>query len=175
MPCWAEVGQHFQAEAPRLSVLPGFFLYGSVVVLLLRAPRVAGKRLRLTCRMAGIAGPLPLLVLFPAMRFGLLLASGDPPARTRLIASSTQERATLVYQAGFVGRDYTEVRLKQPGCCQHTRVFWHSGPGDFTDPQVEWIGANRLRIRYHTRPGDPQYCAGEPGRIHIDCEAVPWQ
>jgi hypothetical protein len=174
MPCWADVWQHLRDDAPLISMLLALFVYGSVVALLLWAPRVPGKRLRLTCRIVGIAGLLPLLVLLPPMLFGLFLASGDPPVRTRVIASPTQEQATLVYHAGFLGRDYTEVKLKQPGCCQHTRVFSHSGPSEFTDPQVEWVGANHLRIRYHTRPGDPQFCAGELGRIHIDCEAVRW-
>jgi hypothetical protein len=157
-----------------IGALVGLCAYGTGVIYLLWAPRVRGKKLRLALRITGVVALLPLLISLPATLLGVFLASGNPPAQTRVVVSPRGDQATLIYHAGFLGRDYTEVRLKRSGHCQHVQVFWHSGPSWFVDPQIRWVDDTHLEIQYHTRADDPHYCAGTSNRIRIECEGTPW-
>ena len=174
LPCLPDIWQHIRDDAPAIGLLAGLCIYGAGVIYLLWSPRVQRKKLRLALRITGALALLPLLVALPAMLFGLLLASGNPPAQTRTILSPNGKQAELTYQAGFLGRDYTEVTVKEPGCCRQVRVFWHSGPSDFVDPRVRWTDDTHLVIQYHTRADDPRDCAATLNRIRIECEGTPW-
>lgn len=103
---------------PRVGVIASFIIYP-----LLWAPKMKTKWVRVSSRVIGGLGAVPLVVLVPAMILGLALASDDPSTRTRSVRSTDGQEAILIYAAGFLGRDYTEVRMTRPGCCRHTRVF----------------------------------------------------
>jgi hypothetical protein len=117
---------------------------------------------------------VPLVVVIPGILLGLALNAGNPSAKTRVIKSSDVQEAKLSYSAGFLGRDYTEVTLKHPGCCWHITVFSHNGPSWFDDVKVEWLDNRHLHITYHARPGDPQHCEGKVGEVMITCTSSPW-
>jgi hypothetical protein len=96
-----------------------------------------------------------------------------PPAQMRTVRSAGGDEVRLSYEAGFFGRDYTEVTLKGPTCCQHTVVFWHQGPSWFDDPKLEWLDNQHLQISYHSRPDDPQHCDQHLRDITIVCKPSP--
>jgi hypothetical protein len=122
----------------------------------------------------GVVAGVPLVFVLSTVLFGLLLASGNPRTRSRSVWSADEQEAKLSYDGGFLGRDYTEVRLKRTGCCRHVVVFWHSGPSEFDDPKIEWLDNRHLRITYHTRRDDPQHCEQKMGDIAVACISSPW-
>lgn len=146
--------------------------YIAFIGLLIWAPRLRKRWQRITSRVIGGLGAAPLVVALPTVLFGMALASGNPPTKSRVVKSPDGEEATLNYSAGFLGRDYTEVTLKRSGCCRHIPVFSHNGPSSFEDPQIEWVDNKHLRITFHTRPDDPQHCEQHVGDTVITCTAV---
>jgi hypothetical protein len=174
VPCWPDVWEKFKNHLPMLGVYSSLLAYVAVVALLLWAPNVRKRWLLITSRVLGAAAVIPGVIALPAVPFGVLLISGDPAPQTRTIQSPDGQQALLIYQAGFLGRDHTEVRLKHTGCCRHEIVFWHAGPSGFDDPKIEWLDNRHLRIMYHTRPDDPQHCEQRVGDIAISCTSSPW-
>ena len=157
-----------------IGVLALLVVYAGLVSLLLWAPRLRKRWMRITSRVLGAAGLVPLVVIILGIFFGLALNAGNPSAKTRVIKSSDGQEAKLSYSAGFLGRDYTEVTLKHTGCCRHIAVFSHSGPSWFDDPKLEWLDNHNLHISYHARPGDPQHCEDKVGEVIITCASSPW-
>ena len=174
MPCWPDASEHVQRISAIIRGLAPPLAYIAVVAFLLWAPAVRRAGLRMAFRILGAVGVVPLIVALPAALFGVALHLGDPPAQVRLVRSADGQEATLRYDSGFLGRDYTEVTLKQPDSCRHTTVFYHFGPSEFSDPKLEWASNQVLRIRYHTRSGDPDYCETRVENTKIVCEASLW-
>lgn len=174
MPCWPDLWEHLKGFLPLVGLVASLFAYSALVALLLWAPRLRKRWQRVTSRVLGAAGAGPLLIALPALLLGFALSLGDPPAQTRIVQSLDGRQAKLSYQAGFLGRDYTEVIMKRADCCRHTAVFWHAGPSFFDDPKIEWLDNHHLSITYRTRPGDLQHCERQMGDIAILCVPVPW-
>lgn len=174
MPCWPDLWEHIKRLLPEIGLAAGLLAYIALVVFLLWAPKIRQRWVRITLRIFGAAAIIPLIAFLPALLFGVLLASGNPPPQIQTIQSANGQQARLRYQAGFLGRDNTEVSIRHSGCCRHTSVFWHAGPSDFDDPKIEWIDNHHLHITYHTRQGDPQHCEKQSGDISIVCTALPW-
>jgi hypothetical protein len=171
MPCWPEVWDYARRVLP---LLGGVVAYVAVLGFLLWAPVIHRRWLRNTLRLLGVLGLIPAGLVF----FALLLTGGLPgqgvPEEKRIIQSPDGQVATLIYQAGFLGRDHTEVTLKRAGCCRHIRVFWHAGPSTFHDPKVDWPDNRHLRIVYHARVGDADQCESHLADIAIVCKAEDW-
>jgi len=174
IPCGPDVWQFLKSGLPSLAVYASVAAYAALVALLLWAPRVRKRSAILACRIAAAVLTLPLAVATPVIGFGLLLASGDPPAQTRTAISPRGNEATLRYQAGFLGRDYTEVLLKSRNGCRHVRVLSHAGPSWFDDPKIEWIDDHHLHLTYHARRDDPQRCERQVDDVVVNCSASPW-
>jgi hypothetical protein len=173
VPCWSDLWQHFKNLLPLVGVIASIVLYIALTAFLLWAPRLRARWKRITSRILGGVCLAPLVVALPAIILALALGSGDPPAQTRTVRSSNGEEARLSYQAGFLGRDHTEITLKRSGCCQHTVVFWHQGPSWFDDPKIDWLDNQHLRISYHARLNDPQHCEHQLEDITIVCTSMP--
>jgi hypothetical protein len=174
MPCWPDVWESVKSYLPMLGVLSSLLAYVAVVALLLWAPRIRKRWMLIASRILGVAAGVPLIIAISSVLFGLLLASGNPPTRTRIVQSADGEQAKLSYDADFLGRDHTEISVKHTGCCRHIVVFWHAGPSWFDDPKIEWLANRHLRLTYHARPGDPQHCEQQVGDIAIACIFSPW-
>jgi hypothetical protein len=172
MPCWPDLWERLKESSQWVRVLAVPLLYTGLVVLLLWAPKVRRRKLRVATRALGAVAALPVLVILPASLFGRLLASGNPPTESRVFDLVSGPQAKLSYNAGFLGRDYTEVTLKQPGCCRHVKVFWHMGPTTLDDTKVRWLDRQHLRITYHARTGDPAHCEQRVGEVSITCTAL---
>ncbi len=174
MPCWPDIWHHFKRLLPMLVVLVAVFGYASLVALLLWAPKLRQRWLRITSRILGFAGVVLLLIILFPMLLGFMFAMGNPPTQSRTVQSRGGQQATLKYDGGFLGRDYTEVTLKKEGCCQHVPIFWHSGPSWFDDVKIEWLDETHLRLTYHVREGDPQHCEQRVRDTMVLCTSLPW-
>ena len=174
MPCWPDIWDRARQELPIMEAYGSLLAYVGLTALLLWAPRVQSPRLKQTLRVVGAVTAASLLLIIPAFLFGVALASGNPPAKTRVVTSPSGNQATLIYYAGFLGRDYTEVKLKRVGCCQHRSVFWHSGPSWFDDPQIKWLDNNHLAVVFHSRPEDPSHCEQHLAEVAISCTKLAW-
>jgi hypothetical protein len=172
--CWPDVWDHVKSFLPVLGVLSSLLACVTVVVFLLWAPKTRKRWLLITSRIIGAAGAVPLGFVLIAVLFAVLLNSGNPPTRTRIVQSPDGQQAKLSYDAGFLGRDSTTVTVKHAGCCRHTVVFWHEGPSWLDDPKIEWLDNRHLRISYHTRPDDPQHCEQQVWNIAVVCISSPW-
>jgi hypothetical protein len=174
VPCWPDIWEQTKRNLPIFAIYGSVICYLALVVLLLWAPKIKKRSLRIISRAIGVVAVVPGVVLLPAFFLGAALASGDPPPKTLIVRSNDGKEAELIYRGGFLGRDNTEIRLKQPGCCRHTTVFSHAGPSYFDDPKLNWLDNRHLVIAYHTRADDPQTCRHELADIVIMCEAIPW-
>jgi hypothetical protein len=174
VPCWPDVWNHIKLELPQVAFFASAIGYLALMVLLLWAPKLRRRWLRITSRVLGVVATVPLIVLGPAFLLGLMLASGNPPTVNRTVRSQSGQEARVSYNAGFLGRDYTEVTLKSPSCCRHTRIFWHAGPSFSEDVKVDWVDSQHLHLTYHARSTDPIHCEQRYGEITIECTTLGW-
>lgn len=173
VPCWPDIWELIRQEIPRLGLFALAIAYLALVVLLLWAPKLRKRWLRIASRVLGAAAAVLSTIVLPALLFGLFLASGNPPPVYRTVRSPNGQEARVRYNGGFLGRDYTEVALKSSNCCRHTTVFWHSGPSSLEDVQIEWVDNEHLHLTYHARPTDPVGCEGKVGEFTIVCTSLP--
>ncbi len=171
VPCWPDIWEYARRALPFWG---GLAAYVALVVFLLWAPLIHGRWLRNASRGLGVVGLIPGGLLFLALLMTGSLPGQGLPEEKRTIQSADGEVATLNYQAGFPGRDHTEVTLKRKGCCQHNGVFWHGAPSTFDDPKVDWLDTRHLRIVYHARVGDLDHCESHLADIAIVCKAESW-
>lgn len=172
VPCWPDVWEHTQRV---LAFWGGAAAYVALLVFLLWAPVIHRRSLRNTSRLLGVLGLISGgLIVFALLMTGGLPGQGVPEER-RIIQSADGQVATLIYQAGFLGRDITEVTLKRNGCCQNVTVFSHFGTSGVDDPKVEWLDNRHLRIAYHARLSDgADKCETHLVDITIVCQAEIW-
>jgi|SRR5580700_5788033 hypothetical protein len=113
MPCWPDLWGRILGLA-----VPGLVLV--VIVLLLWAPAIKLRWLRILLRTVGGAATLFVLV---AASIGLLL-SGYPKPEYLILDSPTElNRATLIYESGFLGRDFSSVELTNKGFCKQFTAY----------------------------------------------------
>jgi hypothetical protein len=174
VPCWPDLWERARHLLPLLGVLASLVAYIAVVALLLWAPKLRKRWQLITSRILGGVMASPLVVALPAILLGLALAGGNPPTQTRIVRSSDGQEANLSYDAGFLGRDYTEISLKRTGCCRHIVVFWHNGPSWFDDAKIEWLDNRHLHLTYHARENDPQHCEHQVKDVTIVCTSLPF-
>jgi len=169
LPCWPDLWLHLKNAFPLLGAA---VLYLALSVFLLWAPKLRTRWKRITSRVIGVLCLAPFLVVLSATLLGLALGD-SPSAQTKTVRSQNGQEARLKYEAGFLGRDYSEITLKRAGCCQHNVVFWHQGPSWFDDPKMDWLDNQHLKISYHARVADRQYCDHQVKDIIVDCESLP--
>jgi hypothetical protein len=172
MPCWPDIWDWIEHALPLLGDFALLLLYSALVVLLLWAPTVRRRQLRISFRVLGAIGLVPLAFVLVMLFVGIALNWSDP--EIRVTKSMDGHQATLSYKAGFLGRDYTEITLQQPNCCRHTTVFYHFGPSSLEDTKLEWLDNRHLQITYHTRPDDLQHCDKQVGPVSVACSPQPW-
>ena len=172
--CWPDIWLHVKRLLPMLATLAVVLGYALLVALLLWAPKIQKRWLLITSRVLGAVGLALFLVALVPMFLGSMFVAGNPPRQSRIVLSKEGQQATVNYDAGFLGRDYTEVTLKKAGCCRHIPVFSHSGPSELNDMTVQWIDENHLHLTYHMRPGDLNHCEPIAEQINIVCTPLPW-
>jgi hypothetical protein len=80
-------------------------------------------------------------------------------------------RATVRYQAGFLGRDYTTVKVTKTDCCTHHMAYECAGPAEPNSTILSWIDDSHLQIEYRADPGLlHQHCETHVEKITIVCK-----
>ena len=163
MPCWPDLW----SRIIELRWLAGPVLFLVVIALMLWAPAIRRRWLRILLRSVG--GAAAFFVLF-ILSFGLLLNSGAPKPQYRTLKSPNGlHQATLMYSAGFLGRDFSSVTLTNNGCCKHFTVYEYEGPSDLTGTAMVWLDDSHLQIQYHTDHDRYQHCETRVSDIIISC------
>jgi hypothetical protein len=103
--------------------------------------------------------------------FGLLLNSGAPKPEYRTVKSPNGlNEVTLMYSAGFLGRDFTSIQLKSNKCCKHFTVYVYEGPSGLTGTGMVWLDDSHVQIQYHTDHNRYQHCESLVAGITIFCK-----
>ncbi len=163
MPCWPDLwsrilGLRWMAE-------PALVL--AVIVLLIWTPAVKWRWLRIVLRVFGGTAALFVLV---TVGLGMALNSGNPKPQYRTVTSPNGSHdATLTYQAGFLGRDFSSVKITKKGCCQHFTAYEYAGPSDLTSTTVVWVDDSHLRIEFRADPDRYQHCESHVADVTIIC------
>ena len=156
MPCWPDLWDRILGLA-----LPGLVLV--IVVLLLWAPAIKWRWLRILLRIVGGAAALFVLV---AASIGLLLCCSAKPQYRTLDSPTGLRRATLKYESGFLGRDFSSVEITKKGFCKHFTAYEYDGPSDLTSTTLIWLDDSHLQIQYHADRSRYQHCET---RVAVTC------
>lgn len=167
MPCWPDVWSRLVLfrwlAAPLLIIV--------VIVFMLWAPKIKWLWLRVASRIVGGAAALFVLAV---IGLALLLSSGNPKPQFRVSESPTgRHKATLTYQAGFLGRDSSLVTVVSKGCCQHFRAYEYAGPSDINSTKMIWLDDSHLEIQYYLDPRRYQHCEKSIPSVTIICSPKP--
>lgn len=154
MPCWPDIWEYVSSRSQLLGTFAALVAYLGLIVVLLWAPKLRHRWLIFGSRILGALAFLPFIVILPSLLLIFVAVRATPPAESRLFTSPDGHQAELRYHAGFLGRDYTQVTLKHPDCCQHKVVFWDAGPSSFDATTVRWLDKTRqATLRLRARPG----------------------
>jgi hypothetical protein len=138
-----------------------------VIVLMLWAPRVKRRWLKMLLR---IGGGLAASFLVVVIGFGILLTWGDPKPQYQTISSPNGlHRATLMYQAGFLGRDDSMVEITAKNSCKRFTAYVYEGPSSMTSTAVTWVDDSHLQISYHLDRDRYQHCEAQVADVSVAC------
>ncbi len=163
MPCWPDVWNRIAGL--RSLAEPAIVLI--VIALLLLAPGVKWRWLRIVSRIAGALAALFVLVV---AGFAVLLNSGNPRPQHRTLNSPTGlHQATLIYEGGLLGRDSTKVELTKKGCCEHFTAYRYDGPSELSGTTLLWLDDSHLQIQYRSDRNRYQLCETKVADVTIIC------
>ena len=163
MPCWPELWSRLVGL--RWMAWPALVI--AVSVLLIWAPAIKWRWLRIILRVFGGTAALCVLVV---VGLGMALNWENPKPRYRTVTSpSGSHDATLTYEAGFLGRDFSSVEITKKGCCQHFTAYEYAGPSDLEGTTAVWVDDSHLQIEYRADPHRYQHCENRVADVTIIC------
>ena len=142
MPCWPDIWSAIWEFRWRA------FVYFPVILagLAIWAPRLRRRWLRYTVRALGICMAIPAVSL--ALMALVFETTALPPQYKTAASPNGVYQARLEYDAGFLGRDYSEVTVSKYGCCRHLPALNLQGPSSMDSIQMKWPDDHHLRIFY---------------------------
>jgi hypothetical protein len=139
----------------------------AIVVLLLWAPGVKRRWLQIVLRVVGGTAVACILIV---VAIGVAFNSGSPETQSRTVSSpSGSHHATLTYDVGFLGRDFSVVTVTKNGCCQHFAAYEYAGPSNLQSTTMLWLDETHLQIEYRADPHRYQRCSGWVADVTITC------
>lgn len=175
MPCWYDLRLDVKRYIPLALGIAGLAAYLFLTGMALWAPKLQQPWLKRASRVVGFLGLLLVVRASPLILLFWMLVSSGAPTKIRSVNSLTGDEASVRYNAGFFGRDFTDVVLKRAACCRHVEVMWHAGPSELQDMHIEWPDNRTLHLTYHARSGDAQHCEQQVSGIAITCTVLPLQ
>jgi hypothetical protein len=166
MPCWPDLWNSVFAfrwpAGPALVVV--------LIALFLWVPNIKWRWLRVLLRVTG--GAAAVFAIF-FVSFALLLNSGNTkPERRTTKSPSGLHQATVRYEAGFLGRDFSRVELTKAGSCKHFIAYEYEGPSDLTRTTVAWVDDWHLQIQYYADHERRQRCETRVADVVITCRPI---
>jgi len=142
-----------------------------VIALMLWAPRVRRYWSKVLLR---IFGGLAASFVVVVVGFVFLLSFGDPKPQYHISDSPNGlHRATLTYQAGFLGRDVSIVEIASKNKCKRYKAYVYDGPSDLTRTTVAWMDDSHLVIKYHPdHENRYQRCEKQAADVIVACVPV---
>ena len=166
MPCWPDLWNTILGL--RWFAWPALIL--AVIVLLVWAPAIRWRWLRIALRILGGSAALCILAV---IGFAVALNAGDPKPQYRAVSSPNGlHQATLTYQAGFLGRDFSSVEVTKKGCCQHFTAYEYDGPSDLDSTTLGWLDDSHLQIGYRPDPYRYQHCETRVADVIVACTSL---
>jgi len=163
MPCWP--GLWSRIVVLRWLVWPAVVL--AIIVVLIWAPGIKRRWLQIVLRVLGGAAVACILVV---VAIGVALSSGGPKTQYRTVTSpSGSHHATLTYDAGFLGRDFSVVTVTKNGGCQQFTAYEYEGPSDLQSTTMLWLDETHLRVEYRADPDRYQQCKSRVADVTITC------
>jgi hypothetical protein len=165
MPCWPDLWEAISVwlAGPRLTLL----LIVVVIVLMLWVPVIRWRWLKIVLRVVGGSAALFILAVAGG---GSLFGSGAPKPQYKVTNSPNGlHQATLMYQAGFLGRDLATVKVTRRGSCKHFTAYVYEGPSTVTRTMVTWTDDSHLQIRYYFDHDRYQRCKTQVADVSITC------
>jgi hypothetical protein len=163
MPCWPDLWNTLVEF--RWLAWPLMFVL--LAALLIWAPAIKWRWLRIVLRFVGAAMALCVLVLVVLA----ILFNWDLPAAERrtVMSPNGSHMAMLTYRAGFLGRDSSRVEITKKGCCQHFTAYLYYGPSYLDGTSLIWLDDSHLEIGYRSDPDRRQYCENHVADVAIIC------
>lgn len=166
MPCWPDLWNRIWEN--RWLAAPAMFLI--MVALMLWAPNIRRRWLLILLRVTGGVAASFFVAL---VCLGLGLAAGMPKPQYFTVRSPRAlHQATLMYQAGFLGRDFSRVQVTKTGCCEHFTAYEYAGPSDLRSTRVIWLDDSHLQIQYFADANRRQHCETRVADVLITCTAL---
>jgi hypothetical protein len=163
MPCWP--GLWSRIVELRWLVWPA--VVPAIIVVLIWAPGVKLRWLQIVLRVLGGAAVACILLV---AAIGIALISGGPKTQYCTVTSpSGSHHATLTYDAGFLGRDFSGVTVTKNGCRQQFTAYEYEGPSDLRSTTMLWLDETHLRIEYRADPDRYQKCKSRVADVTITC------
>lgn len=163
--CWYNLWKATQHYIPfAIACLPAL-----LAGLAIWAPRLQPRWLRYSVRAIGICIAIPAVLL---VFLAALFVFGAAPAQYKTVSSPTgMYQARQEYDAGFLGRDFSEVTIKKHDCCWRYRAFTLENPGSLGSIRLKWLGDHHLRISYlYMGPGyGSAKCYAKVDGIAVTC------
>jgi hypothetical protein len=157
--CWADLWSRILALRWPALVL-------AVVVLLIWAPAVRWRWLRIVLR---VLGGMAALYILMVVGIGMALNGNSKPQYRTVMSPKGSHEATLKYEGGFLGRDFSSVEIKRQDCCQRFTAYEYEGPSDLTGTSLLWLDESHLQIQYHADPNRYQRCKTRVADVVITC------
>ena len=161
MPCWPDLWE----ATLKLRWLAEPVAILLVIALMLWAPLIRWLWLRVLLRIIG--GSAALFIIF-IVGFAMLLNPGKSQYRTASSPDGSHQ-AVLMYEAGFLGRDFSSVKITKKGCCKHFTAYEYAGPSNITGTTVTWLDGSHLQIQFYADHDRYQRCETRIADITIDC------
>jgi hypothetical protein len=155
---------------PFIEILVVLGILVATTVYLFRA-RSVRRWLRVCMRVGGGILVLPLVLCML-----VLVAMAACTSRPRIIVSPDSNHiAEYNYQAGFLGRDSTFVRVRRKLSLLPANAYSYAGPSDWSGTEVRWLDNEHLLIRYlKDDNGHPQHCDNDNlASVFVLCVAEP--
>ena len=173
MPCWPDLWNTMWAL--RWVAVPALLV--ALTILMLWAPGIRRRWLRFSLRITGALITLfVVVVLGPPLFLGFLFSVGNPKAQyTTITSPSGLHRATLINQAGFLGRDFSRIQITKTGCCQHFTAYEYHGPSDLEATKFIWLDDWHLQIQYFVDKDRRQHCEAKVSDVTVACMPLPPQ
>lgn len=162
MPCWPDLWRRMsEFQWPALVLV--------FIVLLIWAPAVRWGWLRIALRVLGGTAALCVLAV---VGIGTALNGNTKPQYRTVYSPNGSHRATLMYEAGFLGRDISSIEITKRGSCQRFTAYQHDGPADLQGETMVWLDESHLQIKYRSDPGRHQRCQTRVADVTITCTPI---
>ena len=151
----------------RILVIVSVAVAATVYLFRIRFPR--HKWLTICARLLASALCMFLVLAFILTMLFLAFIGGVSGPRAT-VSPDSKHIAYHYYQAGFLSRDITSVLVGKRWDIHPEAVYEYAGPSDWTDTQVNWLGNNRLVIRYFLdNDSRLQQCTTAAAGILVQC------